>query len=406
MDRQIEKQSAKGEVVQRGCILVATLFAFATSFYAWRYSPHVEGLRRVYPTWYYGDFVIFDGYGPYSQWLAAAIVRRPGAIAHLVEFLRFDPHAHTPLYPFLCALVILGVGNVVVAHVSVTVAASLVALWLFTVLLRTQWPTSPPRVRQLAYLGFLLHPGVASGLARPMPDSLALALVLGFFLALLRFHDTGRLRWLTSAAVLAVCAILTKTVMVLLVLTAVFWWILDFRSAHRATTRRRLVRIGAPLLAGIVVGVVFFWWLLRETEAMNVLATAACSAWYTVTTPSLLFGHVPAFALFLVIAFGLYPLVWRNVCFRREELPGVRLLVLWGGIYLIQRIVFVGFNLAYGRARYTMPLAPAVVLLSVPGLERLWQRGGWHRWLASAPWFFHLAIWCTYLLSLKGSVSR
>ncbi len=387
-------------------LLGATILAFLSSFCAWRYSPHVEGLRNIYPSWYYGEFVIFDGYGAYSQWLAAVMVGRPGAAAHLAEFLRYDPHAHTPLYPFLCALVILLVGNVVFAQLVVTVLASLASLWLFWVLLRTQWPTCSLSVRWLSYLGFLFHPGVTSGLARPMPDSLALALQLGVLLALVRFQKSGRRRMLVVAGVLTLCAILTKMVMVLLVPTTFVWWALEYVRTHDTPiVRKRLLSIGAPLLGFVAVVAAFVWWSLRDTHAMKFLATAMTHAAHTLTTPSLLLSHTPAFALFLVIGFGFYPLLWSKVRVKPEEKPAVRLHGTWVGIYLLQRVFFAGFNLAYGRARYTMPLAPAVLLFSTPALEEYWRRGGKWRIAAVAPACFHLAIWCAHLLTLRGSVT-
>lgn len=397
----------KGKCLAYAILGIATVFAFITSYLAWRFSPHAAGLRDMYPSWYYGDFVIFDGYGPYSQWIAAVLAGREGAMDHLAEFIRHDYHSHTPLYPFLCALVILIVGNVVWAHLAVTLTASVVALWLFWRLVGLHFGSQQPAAPHLlAFCSFVLHPGVASCLARPMPDSLALALLLGVLYAVYRFISTARRRWLWLAAVLILLSMLTKTVLVLLAPTIVIWALWSRREAadHRRM-KRRLVRLALPATLLSATLVLMLWWTLRTTRAMAFVSTALVHAFHTLTQPKILMSHVPAFALFLVIGFGVYPLFWkRRMGETRQERLRHSFHRAWLAIYVLQRVLFAGFNLAYGRARYTLPLAPSVVLEASGQLAPWWMAGGWKRVAAMAPCLFHLAVWCAHLMSLRPLV--
>ncbi|MCX7626390.1 MAG: glycosyltransferase family 39 protein [Candidatus Sumerlaeaceae bacterium] len=382
---------------------ISAAFAFVTSYLAWRFSPHAVGLRDLYPSWYYGDAVIFDGYGPYSQWIAAVLVGREGAWYHLSEFIRHDYHSHTPLYPFLCALVILVVGNVVWAHLFVTLTASIMALGLFWRLLGLHFGGRPdPAVQLLVFCSFVFHPGVISCLARPMPDSLALALLLGVFYAFYRFVHTARRRWLWLAYVLILFAMLTKTVLILLAPTIVIWALWSRREAgNQRRLRRRLMHLALPVTL-VCAGLIFLlWWSLRSTRAMAFVLAAVAHSVEALTQPKVFFSHAPAFALFLVIGFGLYPLFWR---WPMGQIRQLRLAHgfhrVWLVMYLLQRVLFAGFNLAYGRARYTLPLAPSVVLEASDQLAQWWKDGGWRRVGALFPCLFHLAIWCAHLMSL------
>ena len=390
----------------RVAIVLAVFFCFVTSYYGWVHSPHIEGLRQVYPSWYYGNYVIFDGYGPYSQWIAGYLAGKPRAAEHLAEFLRYDLHAHTPFYPFLCALVILVVKNVVLAHLVVTAAASGLALVLFAALIRILFPHLSYAGRHIALLGFLLHPGVTSSLLRPMPDSLALALLCGVWVLLARFRQAHKARYLVGTAALVILASLTKTVLVLLIPTVGLWLFVGMQLSASWARHRRLVRVGAGGVILAVATVAILWMSLYDAGSFRFLKRALDEAFAIIARPVALAPHMPAFCLFLVLSFGLYPVAMFLGRYRDTSAPKEHgaLHWLWVFVYLLQRVFFVGVNLAYGRARYTMPLAPSVIVLSANSLDALWRRGGWWRVLALAPALFHLAIWCAYTMTLSGNM--
>jgi hypothetical protein len=64
-----------------------------------------------------------------------------------------------------------------------------------------------------------------------------------------------------------------------------------------------------------------------------------------------------------------------------------------------QRFLFLGFSTQYGRARYGIPLAASVLLLSLPGMRRLWERPA-GRLVATLPLACGLLIWLWFLLGL------
>ena len=79
----------------------------------------------------------------------------------------------------------------VVAHLIVTIASSILALALFWRLMVWVVPGAGVTHRLLGLVCLVLHPGVTSSLACPMPDSLALALLVGTFLVLAQFGKGG-----------------------------------------------------------------------------------------------------------------------------------------------------------------------------------------------------------------------
>ncbi len=193
-------------------VLACLALAFASSFYSWTHNSHEGELRHRFPTWFRDGYALFDGYGNYTEQLRNVMLDPQGAAASFQRFTRNYIHANTPLYPLLAAVVSLGGLSIVWSCFSVNLAASLLCVFLFYQLVRQRsawfgWP------ELLTFLTFLLHCSVLSGLARPLPDMLCLAVLLAFFWTCRRFRDTHRRRWLALATALCVIGILTKTIL-------------------------------------------------------------------------------------------------------------------------------------------------------------------------------------------------
>src|SRR5262245_60911118 len=85
-------------------LIPALLFAFASSYYSWTHNTHEKQLRRVYPGWFTGPYVIFDGYGQYAGQIQY-LIQHPSQTPGFEKFVKGYIHSNTPFFPFLAAAI-------------------------------------------------------------------------------------------------------------------------------------------------------------------------------------------------------------------------------------------------------------------------------------------------------------
>lgn len=379
-------------------IACAIAFGFATSFHAWKQNSHQQMLKEFHPSWIRGEYVLFDGYGDYSDLIGDWLRGMPGSGNALARASRTYVHSNTPVYPALTAVVSLTGVDTVWAGLLVTVASSALCLGLFWMLLR-QRCARPGAPEYLCFVSFALHVSIVSGLARPLPDMLALAAQLGVFLTLRDFAVNGSRRSLILCAVLCVAGTGIKTIMVLTIPLALACLLVYGARNRGATPVSHALRLWWIWVAGVLVILAVAALVLRDSQSLRFLLDStrhSLSAW---KDPVALLGPLKAGILFAVLAFGLYPLViaagWRRTL-PREELEHF----LWIALYVAQRLYYMGFNVHFGRARYGIPLAASVLILALPGFRRLWASPR-TRGLAVLPAVFHVAVWLYFLATLK-----
>jgi hypothetical protein len=393
---------AKSRVPWRGVLVLGCLlFAFASSFYSWTHNSHERQLRQRFPTWYRDGYVLFDGYGNYTEQIRNVILDPQKYRASFQHYVGVYIHANTPLYPLLCAVVSLTGLSIVWASFAVNLAASVLCVFVFYQLVRQRaaifgWP------ELLTFLTFLLHCSLLSGFARPLPDMMSMAVLLAFFWTCRRYYVTSQRRWLGLAAALCVVGILTKTILYLQV--PLFFLVLlrgMVPDILRPTRRQLLTGIACGVTAALVLAVAVF--VLRNTASMRfVLGVSrnAFAAWLNADDRHVV---IRGGAAFFALALGLFPVVvavgWRRGL-AREELEHVAWLVMYAG----QRLLFAGFNLGYGRARYGIPVVASLAILCLPGYRKLWESPRW-RWFAPVPILLQVAIW-TYFLYRLSSVPK
>ena len=379
-------------------VAVCLVFAFASSYYSWTHNSHELQLRKRYPGWFRGHYALFDGYGTYTEQIRN-LIRSPERFGEAFRaYATKYHHTNTPLYPLLCALLTFAGLNTVWSCFTVNAAASLLCVFLFYRLIR-QRSSVFGRPELLTFLTFLLHCSVLSGLARPLPDMMCLAVLLAFFLACRHYQETQQRRRLVAVAVLCVVGALTKTVLYLLAPVFVIVLVKGVMTGSRWSTRRRVLISGAfgVVAVAVMVGVLV---VLRDTASIRFvlnISRNAFGAWFSSRNlPGVIEGGLAFFAL----SFGLYPLILAGGWSRqlaREEMEHV----VWLALYAGQRILFAGFNLGYGRARYGIPLVASLAILCLPGYRRLCASERW-RWFAPVPILLQVAVWCYFLYRLTG----
>jgi hypothetical protein len=379
------------------------VFAAATSFLAWTRNTHELVLRHRFPTWYRDGYVLFDGYGDFTDVLYE-YVKSPGPEQStlLSQFMTGYLHSNTPVYPFLAALLRLCGLSTVWACVAVALLSSVACVALFAALLKQAdgsrkdgW--DGPAL--LCMAGFVLHVPVLSGFVRPLPDMTALAIQLSFFLTYGWFRERPR-AWPLLACVGAVIAgILTKTYMLLLLPTLGILLVRDFVTRPDVRRSRDVLAVVAVFAAAGAAKATMIIVAGDTAVSLGYIQAAAKNAFEMLKNPPPAEALARAGGLFLVLALGGYPLLM--VAGRRDlrRSPWAFEHMLWIGIYLLQRYLFLGFSTQYGRARYGIPLAASVLLLSLPGIRRLWPHPA-GRLLAMLPLAAGLVIWLWFLLGL------
>ncbi|MCX7018152.1 MAG: hypothetical protein WCK47_01860 [bacterium] len=372
--------------------------AFVSSFYSWTHNTHELVLRGRYPTWYRGGHVLFDGYGDYADairdWIMAPQTRWP----QFQRFLHEHVHANTLIYPLLAALVGLSGLGTVWSCFAVTLAASVLCLYLFYLLIlqRDREFGTPAKI---CFVAFVLHVPNLSGWCRPLPDMLALDVLLLFFLCYRRFRESGEMRWIVLCTGLCVAGALTKSVLLLLTPLLV---VLLARNCFIAPCGSLTVRVRLSLaIAGAlcVVAAAALAVSASHTPGIRFLVHSTLNAldsWRQAGDFKLVaFGAL----LFAGLSFNLYPLIaasgWKKGLAGREFEH-----IAWIALYLIQRFWHAGFNLGYGRARYGIPLAASALILALPGFQKLWPNRR-TRFLVFVPVAVSLVIWLYFLVTLK-----
>lgn len=376
-------------------LLPALAFAFLTSYYSWTNNTHEAQLRRVYSWWFTGHYVIFDGYGAYAAQLKYLLVH-PDATVGFKKFLHGYMHANTPLFSVLAALVSFTGLSILWSCFAVTIISSIATIGLFVALLRQRDPAMGPGTVACFY-SFLFHPSMLSGWARPLPDMTAMALLLGFFWCIREFEQCHRKRMLGAAAILCVAGMATKTALYLLLPFVAIMFSVHFARAwrrshwhvHPIAMLVALIIVAAPLAVVLMnqdsSSVRFLFHVLRSP----IVHPPKAKEMIPILISALIFFTVTFNSYSLVLWYG-----WRKSLFREEFEQ-----VLWVGLYLLQRIVFVGFSELFARARYGIPITASLLILALPGFEKL-HANPRTRPLVYIPAAFNLMVWVVFLARL------
>ena len=222
------------------------------------------------------------------------------------------------------------------------------------------------------------------------PDALCALLVLAAFLAYLRWHDCGSVRWLGCSLGLYALALLSKE-------TAFFLPVLVFAHAWlQCEARRKWPRMGRAALAGAPFVPVLLAYLGVRVWALHGFSHPQEQiSWMAMvlTWPSLLwfylkhlllpvglsefydFSYVTGFGLRAVVLPGLGVLAAILGCLywaRKTESKTVALALVWGIVFLAPALnlrVFFSWDLAHDRYLY-LPSVGFALLLAI-GLQRL-----------------------------------
>ena len=377
------------------CVCV---FAFGASFYAWTHNTHEFTLRADFPTWFMYGYPLFDGYGDYAAAIRHLLQNPLSGWTQFLSFLRGYFHSNTPLFPLVAAVFSLGGIGILWSCFLTTLLSSVACLLLFHRLLLQRDPGFGTPAK-LCFIGFALHVPNLSGWCRPLPDTMALAIIIGFFVGYRQFRDTHRKRWLWFCVGCCVVGVFAKTLVLLLLPLLVLLLVRDLirRSELR---RKRRVRMAVATLLFLLTAIVLTGALYgNRMECFRFIYDSthnAYDAWRSIPDPMPI---VRAGVLFLFLAFGLYPLL--TACGLSRRLVGGELEhFAWIAIYLLQRLWHASFNMGYGRARYGIPLAASVLILALPGVQRLWpHKAG--RVLACVPVITGLVVWGYFLATLR-----
>ncbi|MCX7718433.1 MAG: hypothetical protein N2111_08540 [Candidatus Sumerlaeaceae bacterium] len=403
MSQTVTKVSAEGLPgwVARLVLAMAGVFAAATSYLAWTRNTHELVLRHRFPTWYRDGYVLFDGYGDFTDVLYEYL-KSPGPEQStlLSQFLTGYLHSNTPVYPGLSALARLAGLSTVWACVLVSLLSSIVCVLLFVQLVKQMSGRSRldgPGL--LCAAGFVLHVPVLSGFVRPLPDMTALAIQLLFFLSYGWFRERPRAWPLLVCVAAVVVGTLTKTYMLLLIPTLGLLLLRDFVTRPDVRRSRGVLAVAGVFAAAGAAKVAMIVAAGETAVSIGYIQAAAMNAFEMLRDPPPTEALVRAGGLFFVLALGAYPLLMlaggRDL--RRSDWALEH--ALWIAIYVAQRFLFLGFSTQYGRARYGIPLAASVLLLSLPGMRRLWERPA-GRLVAALPLACGLVIWLWFLLGL------
>lgn len=372
---------------------ILVLVCWALSFAYWKGADIQEMILSVHPEWEVSGYVLYDGYGVYAEHIQN-LITGPTAEekAAWEEFSQHYIHIYRPLFPALVALVNLVLGNLVLSAMLVN-TLSLVALAFIWNRILTRQMRLEGTPLLLAHTVALAHVAVIGVLARPMPDPMALSIILGFLTILVDASRHFR-PWHAAALIgLLVIGVATKMVAILLIPVAALALLngQDESPARRAFKAVLLLGGSFVLVAG-TAGTLLL--LAPESAGADFLRRAVAGVVETIRRwpPP---GYLKAALLFLALGLQIWVVFWFRKGLLRDAVARVHL--LWIGFYVLQRLLFYGFSLDHSRARYAFPLALSCLIIAWPGVqERLKPRGV--VWLAGFMAGANLLVWAALLL--------
>jgi hypothetical protein len=355
--------------IQTGVLLAALALSFALSFWRWAEVDHRESILPLNPQWEFGGRILFDGYGNYAE-VIYNLLSRPSKTTYqeFCDFACAYIHSSRPLYPFLVALANFVFRDILYSSIAVNVLASLLSLYLFSLILRRHFSYEGANLFYPCLL-MVSHVSIIGMLGRPMSDSAALALLLlAIHTAYLFWQDQSAKRLAALLAVLA-AAFLAKTVLMMLIASVPLALVAGSRKDARSFFLGFCLYCATPVFV-LLFSLAILHQIFPEHSTLRfILECCAGAAHMQLDAP-----YFKAAVLFLAISFQAYPVF---IVFNRQwRVPRFALHWTWMAFYLAQRFAFSGFNLDYSRGRYGIPLVAGAIILAWPAMQRLLDRRG------------------------------